>query len=42
MTEKLEALRAQAAEELAQLHTVQELEALRVKLLGKKGALTDC
>ena len=41
MTEKLEALRAQAAAELQELHTVQELEALRVKLLGKKGALTE-
>lgn len=41
MIEKLEALRAQAAAELSKLQTAQELETLRVKLLGKKGALTE-
>ncbi len=40
MKEQLEVLRAQAEAELAQANALPELEALRVKYLGKKGALT--
>ena len=40
MKEQLEVLRAQAEAELAQADALPELEALRVKYLGKKGALT--
>lgn len=40
MKEQLEAIRAEAEAALAQASDLQELDALRVKYLGKKGALT--
>ena len=40
MKEQLENIRQQAQEELAKASSKQELEALRVKYLGKKGELT--
>ncbi len=40
MREQLEAIRAEAEAELAKVSVPQELEALRVRYLGKKGALT--
>ena len=40
MKEQLQAIAAQAAQALAQAHTDEELEALRVRFLGKKGELT--
>ena len=41
MKEKLEALRAKALGELAALETPKELEEFRVRLLGKKGEVTE-
>ncbi len=41
MKEKLEALRAKALGELATLETPKELEEFRVRLLGKKGEVTE-
>ena len=40
MKEQLENIRQQAQEELAKASSKLELEALRVKYLGKKGELT--
>ncbi len=40
MKEKIEALKAAAAQALKSATTSEELEALRVKYLGKKGELT--
>ncbi len=40
MKEKLKALREKALRELADLHTVEELEEFRVRYMGKKGELT--
>lgn len=40
MKEQLEAIRAQADAELKQAESQQALEELRIKYLGKKGALT--
>ena len=40
MKEKLEALRAEARAQLENCNTAAELEALRVRYLGKKGELT--
>jgi phenylalanyl-tRNA synthetase alpha chain len=41
MKEKLDAIRAEALEAVAAADSLQTLEALRVKYLGRKGALTD-
>lgn len=41
MKEQLNSIRAQAEKELASIQTLQELENLRVKYLGKKGELTS-
>ncbi|MFD1953655.1 phenylalanine--tRNA ligase subunit alpha [Paenibacillus thailandensis] len=41
MKERLEALRASALQELENVQTPQQLADLRVKYLGKKGALTE-
>lgn len=41
MKEKLEALRRQALQELEALHTPKELEEFRVRVMGKKGPLTE-
>ena len=41
MKERLEALRAEALQELQQVADPQQLNDLRVKYLGKKGALTE-
>ena len=41
MKEKLQELREQAIEKLASLADVKELEELRVKIMGKKGSLTE-
>ena len=40
MKEQLEALRAQAMEELASLRSPKELEDFRVRYMGKKGSVT--
>ena len=40
MKEQLEAIRLEAENELAKVNDAQGLEALRVRYLGKKGALT--
>ena len=40
MKEKLEQIRAEALSAFAESRTAQELDALRVKYLGKKGELT--
>ena len=40
MREQLEAIRAKAEAALAKAADAQELDALRVQFLGKKGALT--
>ncbi len=40
MREKLQELREKALGELADLHTVEELEGFRVRYMGKKGELT--
>ena len=40
MKEHLESLRVQALEELEQAKSFEDLEALRIRLLGKKGELT--
>ena len=41
MKEKLEALKAQALEELAAVTSLDALKDLRVKYLGKKGPMTE-
>lgn len=41
MKEKLEALRQQALQELEILHTPKELEEFRIRVMGKKGPLTE-
>lgn len=41
MKEKLELIKTQAANQLADIKTVTELENLRIKYLGKKGELTS-
>lgn len=41
MKERLEALKVEALQELGQVSSQQELNDLRVKYLGKKGALTE-
>ncbi len=41
MKEKLKALRTQALEELAQLNEPKELADFRVRVMGKKGSLTE-
>lgn len=41
MKEKLEALRRQALEELEKLTLPKELEDFRVRVMGKKGPLTE-
>jgi phenylalanyl-tRNA synthetase alpha chain len=41
MKERLEQLRTEALQELEQVGTPQQLNDLRVKYLGKKGALTE-
>lgn len=41
MKEKLEALREQALRELENLRLPEELEAFRVRVMGKKGSLTE-
>jgi phenylalanyl-tRNA synthetase alpha chain len=41
MKEKLDAIRAEALEAVAAADSLQTIEALRVKYLGRKGALTD-
>ena len=41
MKEKLEALRQQALQELETLHTPKELEEFRIRVMGKKGPLTE-
>ena len=40
MKEKLEQIRREALAALSETKTAQDLDALRVKYLGKKGALT--
>ena len=40
MKQKLEEIRANAAQELAEASDAQALESLRVKYLGKKGEVT--
>lgn len=41
MKEKLEALREQALRELEDLHTPKDLEEFRIRVMGKKGSLTE-
>ena len=41
MKERLEALRTEALQELQQVENPQQLNDLRIKYLGKKGALTE-
>lgn len=41
MKEKLDALREQTLHELDNLHLPEELEAFRVRVMGKKGSLTE-
>lgn len=41
MKEKLEALREQALRELENLHTPKDLEEFRIRVMGKKGSLTE-
>lgn len=41
MKEKLDALREQALRELESLHLPEELDAFRVRVMGKKGSLTE-
>lgn len=41
MKEQLESIKSSAAAELATLETTEQLEAFRVRYLGKKGLLTD-
>ena len=40
MEQKLEAIRASATERISAVQSIDELEAIRVKVLGRKGELT--
>ncbi len=40
MEKKLEAIRAETAERIKQAHTLEDLEGIRVRVLGRKGELT--